>query len=1056
MEINDLTNPPAHAKGRLIPAIAAMFQEEFRPDWIVHLCEHEASTVPGILQDLANADTLINTRPGFYRFRKDEERQTILNRLSDEEKNTLSHRIIALLEAEPLDLDEKAIYLHPHLLTSEPDLIGCHWLKRAGDIFRRIFQFETARRCYEKVIERLLTLHSDPADSLFIETAVNYSKVFMAAKETSSIITILESALERAKDKEDLLGPIALLKMELAKNEWLRSRYPNAMEYFREGQAIAQKTGDERILRKTALYNIYYYFWQGRIKDLIREYEKYQPEVASFPKNRFLLRTIGLAAEAYSHAGQMNQALGIVESLQHYAEGIGDDHTRCHTQGILAMIMANIGNIEEALHFSRRCLELSEWTHTRWLTYHTKLGQAHLYYLKGDYDRAVDALREFDLMREKYQVYAPILPLSLLDLCWAMESGQLHYDASFTFSHILQQLREGENIFAKGLAYRYDAFLKERQGAPADEIFRSLFFSIKWLDAAGARVEMAKSQIEIARRQLQAGDVSSAREMTLKVSQILTEINPDLIPKDLRFLMVEEKSKRDIVLEEILKLGREISNTTESGSLLLKIISTVNSLTYAERGAIFILEDDKFKFKASQNLTQSQALDPQFSESMNVIREVISTGQVCVKKANAASNSAPLLPNSIIRSIICVPMVFRGRIIGALYHDKCFGSSAFDQADIELLTYFSSQAAIVLEKMSAYNKETSNLEINQVQEYFKEQYPNSAHSGDIIGKSPAIDKVLNKIEKVAHMESTVLILGETGSGKELVAHAIHQNSLRRNGPLIVVQCSALPESLIQSELFGHEKGAFTGALKRRLGRIELANGGTLFLDEIGDLSQEVQVRLLRVLQTKRFERVGGNETLQSNFRLIAATNRDLEQMVRENKFRADLYYRINVFPIYVPSLRERKDDIPLLANHFLATHSKKLGKDFRKIHEKALSALVKYNWPGNIRELENTLERAMIMDQPPVLKILEFPQVDQGSKNISMAKTKMSLFENERQHIITILNQTAWRISGAGGAAEILMMNPSTLRFRIQKLGIPKPWKKDEALPAQREHKRKR
>ena len=1033
-----MPNSFQQSDSRLIPAIAAMFHGEFRLEWIVTLSQHEYTSVLRIMKKLANSGTLINTQPGFYRFINDEERQGVLDLLSFEEKNNLNLRIISLMEAEPLNNDEKATILYPHLLEIQLDLIGCGWLKRAGDVFRRRFQFELARTCYEKVIETLSSLHGTTADLLFIEAAVSHSKVFMGAKETSTIINILENASERSNNRKEFHGLTALVKMELAKNEWLRSRYHIAMKHFQEGQVIAQRTGDEHILRKTALYNIYYYFWQGRIKDIISEYENYQPEVAAFPKNRFLLRTIGLAAEAYSHAGQMNQALGIVESLEHYAEGIGDNHTRCHAQAVLSVIMGNMGRIEEAFKFCRHCLELCEWTHARWLKYHAKLGEAHLYYLKGNHDQAIASLREFDLMRKHTQVYAPVLPLTLLDICWAIESGNLQYSGSFTFNQILQQALEGENIFTKGIAYRYKAFLKERQKAPTTEILRNFIFSIKLLEAAGAQVEMAKSQIELARRQLQIDDVNGAREMTLKASRILVEINPDLIPKNLRLLVDEKKSKRDNVLNEILKLGQDIANIKESKFLLLKIISVINNLTNAERGAIFILDDGELKFKTSQNLTQSQTQDPQFTESMNVIKEVVRKGRECIKEVNADYPMVSFIHDMIVRFIICVPMVLRGQVVGALYHDKCLSSSSFEQTDLELLTYFASLAALSFENVSSYDNQSLNQKLSQEKEYFEEQYLNRVHWGNIIGKSPGTNKVLNEISRVAQMESTVLILGETGTGKELVAHAIHQNSLRRDKPHIVVQCSALPESLIQSELFGHEKGAFTGALKRKLGRIELADDGTLFLDEIGDLSLDVQVRLLRVLQTKRFERVGGNETLQSDFRLIAATNRNLDQAVREGKFRADLYYRINVFPIHVPPLRERKEDIPLLASHFLSVHSKKLRKDFRKIHEKALSSLMNYDWPGNIRELENTLERAMILDQPPLLRNVDLPQVERQNKETSTKDLEISLDENERRHIIDVLNKTGWQISGELGAAKILKINPSTLRFRIHKLGIQK------------------
>jgi len=283
----------------------------------------------------------------------------------------------------------------------------------------------------------------------------------------------------------------------------------------------------------------------------------------------------------------------------------------------------------------------------------------------------------------------------------------------------------------------------------------------------------------------------------------------------------------------------------------------------------------------------------------------------------------------------------------------------------------------------------------------------------------------------------VLILGETGVGKNLVAEAIHHQSLRRNGPFITVQCSALTESLITSELFGHEKGAFTGATTRYIGRFEMANGGTLFLDEIGDLSLEVQARLLRVLQTKEFERVGGGkDLLTSDFRLIAATNRDLEEEVRAKRFREDLFYRINVFPLYMPPLRERKEDIPLLVRHFIDNHNRKEGTNFEKITQAIMDKLIHHDWPGNIRELQNVIQRGIVSShgntfQLPVSGIAQ-------SKNLQSQHTFTSIRDNERQHILDALRTSGGKVHGPGGAAEILDINPFTLTARMKKLGINK------------------
>jgi PAS domain S-box-containing protein len=341
------------------------------------------------------------------------------------------------------------------------------------------------------------------------------------------------------------------------------------------------------------------------------------------------------------------------------------------------------------------------------------------------------------------------------------------------------------------------------------------------------------------------------------------------------------------------------------------------------------------------------------------------------------------------------------------------------------------------------SREKARLEEQNV--YLQEEIKSVHNFEEIIGQSPALQGVLKKVGLVAGTDSSVLISGETGTGKELIARAVHSNSSRRSRPLIKVNCAALPTGLIESELFGHEKGAFTGALERRIGRFELAHGGTIFLDEIGELPPEVQVKLLRVLQEREFDRVGGSATIKTDVRVIAATNRDLAKAAAEGSFRQDLYYRLNVFPVLVPPLRERQEDIPLLVHYFVGRYAAKIGRKITRLSENALSRLVAYPWPGNVRELENVIERAVILSAGPELEIGPevLPAVAPPSvqpvplpAGAEVATEAATLEDVERNHILATLKRTNWRIDGPNGAARILKLHPSTLRSRIQKLGI--------------------
>jgi formate hydrogenlyase transcriptional activator len=319
--------------------------------------------------------------------------------------------------------------------------------------------------------------------------------------------------------------------------------------------------------------------------------------------------------------------------------------------------------------------------------------------------------------------------------------------------------------------------------------------------------------------------------------------------------------------------------------------------------------------------------------------------------------------------------------------------------------------------------------------YLQEEIKLARNHENIIGQSDGIHYVLYKVEQIAPADTIVLVLGETGTGKELVARAIHRLSLRKDRALVKINCATLPSNLIESELFGHEKGAFTGAHVRQLGRFEVAEGTTLFLDEIGELPLELQPKLLRVIQDSEFERLGSSHTIKVDVRIIVATNRNLEEEVRRGRFREDLWYRLNIFPITMPPLRDRLDDIPLLVDFFVKKISKRMGKSIEIIPTSVMSALQNYHWPGNVRELENVLERGVINSSGPKLRLAD--ELKARQKDLSTAQKTLEAVEQE--HIVRILEQTQWKVSGKNGAAGILGLNRSTLRARMRKLGILKP-----------------
>jgi transcriptional regulator with GAF, ATPase, and Fis domain len=327
--------------------------------------------------------------------------------------------------------------------------------------------------------------------------------------------------------------------------------------------------------------------------------------------------------------------------------------------------------------------------------------------------------------------------------------------------------------------------------------------------------------------------------------------------------------------------------------------------------------------------------------------------------------------------------------------------------------------------------EREKAQLEQQNRYLQEEIKDVHNFEEIIGRSPALLRVLDAARSVAPTDASVLITGETGTGKELVARAIHFASRRKDRPLIKVNCAALPTSLVESELFGHERGAFSGAIARRIGRFELAHGGTIFLDEIGEVSLDVQVKLLRVLQEREIERVGGNTPIPADVRVIAATNRDLKAAVADGRFREDLYYRLNVFPVHLPPLRERAEDIALLVPFIIERFASRVGKPVTGASKATLERLSAYSWPGNVRELENVLERAVILCRGETVEV--------EGELLPTASPPTGLKAAERLHIVSALTRTNWIIEGERGAAKLLAMHPNTLRSRMKKLGIERP-----------------
>jgi len=523
--------------------------------------------------------------------------------------------------------------------------------------------------------------------------------------------------------------------------------------------------------------------------------------------------------------------------------------------------------------------------------------------------------------------------------------------------------------------------------------------------------------------------------------------------------LARERDRLRVLLEinNVLVISREVTEVFRG------IVSTLERVIHHDYTSLALLDPDT-------GLLKIHALD--FPGRPGFLKREITVSRDTSPAGHAISTGLPLLargaeleryPSEIIamlrsdgiQTICCVPLITHGRTFGSL-NLASRRSDAFTPEDVELLRQVSAQIAIAVENALAF-KEIDALKNKLAEEklYLEEEIRSEINFEEIIGESAALKRALAQVELAAPAATSVLLLGETGTGKEVFARAIHNLSPRRERTFVKVNCAAIPSGLLESELFGHEKGAFTGAINQKIGRFELADRGTLFLDEVGDLPLDLQPKLLRVLQEQEFERLGSNRTQRVDVRVVAATHQDLAKLVGERAFRSDLYYRLNVFPIQIPALRERPEDVPLLVRYFVQIFSRRLNKDVQYIPADVMDALSHYSWPGNVRELENLIERAVLLSPGQELRVplgelkstpvpvaasgvdpssfTSFPSLTSATSSIP------TLEEAERQHILRALKQTQWRIAGPKGAAVLLGMKRTTLQARMRKLRIRRP-----------------
>jgi transcriptional regulator with GAF, ATPase, and Fis domain len=829
---------------------------------------------------------------------------------------------------------------------------------------------------------------------------------------------------------------------------WLRARegdLQGGLEALVAAREAALALDDRSAEREVQLYFAIGRLMQGRPGDCIREWEALQRDVPypttplsrapdagkaatwECPFGTVLNDPIPEDAQstlawAYVLTGAHAQAFEILNGLVALGEREGRPALTWSGRTILALMHGERRDAVAARALARQAFEF--WRSSEVLprmVWVSAMALAWSLWRDGNLDELHAVLEEGQRARMA-SGYPHYYGSALLDVLEGVETSGLPPVAGLTLHEELERLHRWPDVLMQGVAHRFTARRKAR--GPLDdrarlEIDHHLEISATLLRAAGSTPELALTLREAASWAISRGSTDKAAELQRELAKLPIELG-DASPT-----MSPRPSTAPVLAERVLILGRLGSTGLGPGRRWGDLAARICEELGVERCALVDTTHEPVVLTARGGDAGwagwlVELLSGREAHGVEVVRPR--------EEAGAASQ---------VGQLVLVPFVASGvaRRGWLCLENRCCAPLVGREESL-LLEALGIQIGVLVDNVSLWRDLEDTRRRLELEVSYYRDLPPAPPAGSIIGHSEALRQMLDLIERVASSSTAVLIHGETGSGKELVARELHERSPRKGGPLISVHIASLAPGLVASGLFGHERGAFTGATSQVKGRFELADRGTLFLDEIGELGPEDQVRLLRVLQEGVFERVGGARALRSDFRLVVATNRDLEAEVRAGRFREDLYYRLNVFPIRVPPLRERPEDIPTLALYFMARASRNTGRVFEGIAEADMLRLQAYAWPGNVRELEHLIERAALLSEPPRLRIPQLAGTTPKQRVHSRTTPWVTLEEAERRYVREVLEHTWGRITGDGGAAAILGLNPSTLNFRIAKLGL--------------------
>lgn len=918
----------------------------------------------------------------------------------------------------------------------------------AGKLMRN-GNLETAMEHYFKAASHITELLGDPEwDRLLISISLRLSDLFAnVRKRQDEVLLILHQTQEiagRLGDERDL----TLLNLHLGRIYNILNKPHDAVGFFNSGLTAVKKLGDDDIKMQSAEFFGIFHFIHGRPKEALKYFEQAMASVDIFPEGRLFNRMIPIIlGSCAAFTAQFSRAIGVMDSSWRRAILKSDNLSAPFYRAHLGNVLLMAGKKAEAFTQLQEARKEGIAHNNVYALVWAQRALAYYYSLEGRSEKSYHTLKKCLAESSRLGLQKPHYALPwVLELLFEYHEKGYKPLPDYDFQREMETALNGINLHLRGTAFRILAKQAEIEICQEDlgKIELLLKKSVADLEAAQVPVGLAKTRAELAKLRLHQGYREEAIELALQAWEGLSIYGLKSFPKELRSLIygrdgiAKGQKIGDDVLKRCMEMLDELVPSADLDELLFRLVAVTSRFFEAERGAIFLVRGNGPKSRltlgAAYNLTSNEVREEGFRANMAYVLKAYKNNQsYSVKRLSAGDTKS----GHQATAVLCIPVEIQGEVRGVLYHDNTYSEGIFEFSNNTLKRIGHSLGTYVM-RIQEYCRQMEEKNLVALRESTNSEKFNEK---EIIGRSRVMRELISRTDKAAKSDAPVLILGETGVGKELLARRLHGMGSRNMGPFVAVNLTSIPETLVESELFGHEKGAFTGATHRKPGRMELSQKGTLFIDEIGEIPMSLQVKLLRALEENSFFRLGGIKNISSDFRLVAATNRNLVREVEKGNFREDLYYRLNVIPLIVPPLRKRGDDIVLLAEHFLDRYSKKYQQPLPELTSENQVYLKTYQWPGNVRELQNVIERTMILADIDDLKLV-IPQAPGKSSHTgsNMSDTLLSdmpsMDELQRRYIKYVLKKTNGKMSGMGGATKILGMKRTTLYTRMKKLGI--------------------